>query len=577
MMASYTIAHLKLGMTLQETGVGDIKGRLGVYLTNTLDEPKFSVWGEGSMFIGLQESIAEESRVASRVKKEYPIMVVIGNPPYSGESMNPHYTDNDVYKVEPGGHMKLKERNSKWINDDYVKFIRFGESLIEKNQEGIVAMITAHGYLDNPTFRGMRWHLRKTFDKICTIDLHGNTRKKEINIDGSKDENVFDIMSGVSIIFCIKKSNIKHKDLAAVSVSDLYGTRHSKFETLDNSSIENIKWIELPADADIWRVEGKNKKEYLEGFLLSEIFNIFSVGIVTGRDAISISESKEILRRNIVQYAKDKNFEYENEKAIKINYRPFDVRYVYYDKQFIERGRWDVMQYFANKENIGMIFKRGGIEEKSSPIFVSEYISESRSWSRPGMQGIESTAPLYVYIEQSEKIANLNKEIWQNINEIVGETKPEDIFDYIYAYLHSPRYREKYKEFLKADFPRVPYPKTKEEFWNLVPFGTKLRGLHLLSDTILSKPITTFSITGSNEVEKISYKNGDVYINDEQYFGGVPEVAWNFYIGGYQPAQKWLKDRRGKVLSNNDIEHYQKMIVSLVETDNVMKEIDQIM
>lgn len=268
MMASYTIAHLKLGMTLQETGVRELKGRLGVYLTNTLDDA-IDYSTQGTLF-GFLDSIADESKSASRIKKEYPIMAVIGNPPYSGISQNKHYTENSAYKVEPGGLTKLQEKKN-WLDDDYVKFIRFAESLVERNQEGVIGMITAHGYIDNPTFRGMRWHLRTTFDKIYILDLHGNSNKKEVSPDGSKDENVFDIKTGVSIILGVKKrENLKQKRPAQIYQADFYGSRKSKNERLDAESLETISWNLLPEDADIWRVEGEGREEYQGGFSISE-------------------------------------------------------------------------------------------------------------------------------------------------------------------------------------------------------------------------------------------------------------------------------------------------------------------
>ncbi len=181
--------------------------------------------------------------------------------------------------------------------------------------------------------------------------------------------------------------------------------------------------------------------------------------------------------------------------------------------------------------------------------------------------------PLYLYADNGEKIPNLKKEIWKKINEIADDATPENILDYVYAYLHSPIYRETYKEFLKTDFPRVPYPQSKEEFWRLVPLGTKLRELHLMTAPECNNLITTYPETGSDTVEKIIYKDGRVYINETQYFGAVPSVAWNFYIGGYQPAQKYLKDRKSSRLTNAEIEHYQKIIVVLLETDKIMKDI----
>ena len=206
---------------------------------------------------------------------------------------------------------------------------------------------------------------------------------------------------------------------------------------------------------------------------------------------------------------------------------------------------------------------------------VTDKISDLRTYSNPGSLGTDYVFPLYLYTEDELKIPNLKKEIVDSVEKIIGKTSPEDIFDYIYAVLHSPNYREKYKEFLKIDFPRVPYPKDKEIFKKLVEFGRELRILHLLESPKLNKPITSYDITGDNLVEKVLYKDGSVYINKTQYFGNVPEVTWNFYIGGYQPAQKWLKDRKGRTLSNDEITHYQKIIVVLVETDRIMKEIDK--
>jgi len=161
---------------------------------------------------------------------------------------------------------------------------------------------------------------------------------------------------------------------------------------------------------------------------------------------------------------------------------------------------------------------------------------------------------------------------------------PIDILDYIYAVLHSPTYREKYKEFLKIDFPRVPYPKDKETFWQLVKLGGEIRQIHLLESPIVEKYITQYPIGGNNEVSKPRFTPsplgragvGSVYINESQYFDNAPEVAWNFFIGGYQPAQKWLKDRKERTLEFDDILHYQKIIVALSETDRIMKEIDKI-
>lgn len=598
MMASYTIAHLKIAMTLTKEQVIDFKQRLGIYLTNTLDTPHTQEL-QSSLF-GVVESIALESKLASQVKREHPIMVVMGNPPYSGISQNKHYTENEVYKVEPGGKERLKEKKN-WLDDDYVKFIRFAESMIEKNGEGVIGMITAHGYIDNPTFRGMRWHLRKTFDSIYVLDLHGNSNKKETAPDGGKDENVFDIKTGVSIIFGVKKrtKNAEEKPLATVHQADFYGTRNSKCSALNTETVATLKWNTLPADADVWRVEGAGKTEYQKGFSVAELFPKSTTGIVTMGDSFIVDESKERLSKrvdeflenditeselrhkydlgkNYAQWVIDNKADIQNDesKIVPLAYRPFDIRYTYFDNKLVWRPRTDVMQHFLSSENIGIIAMRQATDDTPyNHIIVTNNISDNR-FMYSG-KGITIQMPLYLY-DNGVKTSNLNAEIVKEIEGAVGTTAPEDILDYVYAVLHSPKYRTTYGEFLKSDFPRVPYPKDKATFWKLVPLGTKLRNLHLLTDAEVGKRITSFPITGSNEVEKPVFKNGRVYINETQYWDGVPEAVWNFYIGGYQPAQKYLKDRKGSVLTNAEFENYEKMIVALNETIKVMKEIDTV-
>lgn len=606
MMASYTVAHLKLALTLQNTGIAEFKQRLGIYLTNTLDEAH-DVALQSSLF-GFLDSITEESKLASEVKRDYPIMVVMGNPPYSGESMNPHYTGNNVYKFELGGKEKLKEKNSKWINDDYVKFIRFAESMVEKNGEGVIGMITSHGYIDNPTFRGMRWHLRQTFDKIYIVDLHGNSNKKETAPDGTPDKNVFDIKTGVSIIFGVKKySDSKNKkSLATVYQVDLYGKREQKFDSLAKESIESIAWKQLPADCDVWKIEGEGKSEYQKGFSVAELFPVNANSIVTKRDSLTIDDDQKRLWERVNFFidndessvraklklpadVRDWQFEWAKNDLLlsgpsqnhikKISYRPFDVRHIYYtgnSRGFVGWPVEKIMKHYLNDNNVGLLLTKGVRDPIYNHVFITKNISEAIFLSGTTATNAMNL-PLYLYSDDGTKVANLNAKIVADIQAVAGETTPEDILDYIYAVLHSPTYRTTYAEFLKSDFPRVPYLSDKETFWKLVPLGTKLRNLHLLTDPSVHAPVTTFPITGSNEVLKPIWKNGKVYLNDEQYWDGVPEAVWNFYIGGYQPAQKYLKDRKGRQLTNDEFENYEKMIVSLKETIRVMGEIDGVL
>ncbi len=562
MMAPYTIAHLKIAMTLKDSGHKDFKERLGIYLTNSLEESSKS---EDTLFgPGFGQVITEEGKEASKIKNEKPIMVVIGNPPYSGESSNNFESANNLvnkYKFEPGGVTKLKERNPKWINDDYVKFIALAENLVEKNGEGILGYITNHAYLDNPTFRGMRWKLANTFDDIYIIDLHGNSKKKEISPDGTKDENVFNIQQGVAIIIGVKKRGNKNK-VANIYHAETYGKRIKKFEYLS----KEIKYKKIDLDSKYYFFVPKNiegKDDYNKGFSLQDLFTQNSVCIVSGDDEKFIKFKRKEFDPDIIE---------ENIKTL--NYRIFDTRYINYDLKLITRSRIKTMSHFINNDNIGLTFIRNDQGAKNfSHIFISNILTDGHLHP-----GLTYTAPLYLYVEDGSKIPNLKKEIVDEIEKIIGKAEPEDIFDYIYAVLHSPNYREKYKEFLKIDFPRVPYPKDVEFFKKLVELGGELRELHLLESPKVKNFITTFTESGSDEVEAKypKYEKEKVFINAKQYFGNVPEIAWNFYIGGYQPAQKWLKDRRGRKLISEDFEHYQKIIVALVETDRIMKEIDKI-
>jgi predicted helicase len=622
LMASYAMAHLKLDMLLTETGYVPTKDqRLRVFLTNSLEEPHAdsgTLWGN---------LLSEEADQANEVKRDTPVMCVIGNPPYSGESANKGewiMKLMDDYKKEPGGIQKLQERNPKWINDDYVKFLRYGQHYIEKNGQGVLAFINPHGFLDNPTFRGMRWNLLKTYDKIYTIDLHGNSKKKEVSPDGTSDVNVFDIMQGVSINLFVKTGRKKTNELGKVFHFDLFGKREYKYDYLNKHSVSSINYKELPNVTPNYFFVNKDfeaQKGYDIGFKLNELFVLNNVGVVTSRDGFVTSDSKEELVNRIksffildkeeilskydvkennvwkIEDVKQKAKAFEENNITRISYRPFDFKYIYYNNNFIERSRNETMQHFLKNENLGIVFKLGNAEENSSSVMVSKSIIDFRSWSRPGMQGGDYISPLYLYpidkgqqtIDQSiERTPNLNTEIVNQIADKLGLTftnekeitngtfAPIDILDYIYAVLHSPTYREKYKEFLKIDFPRVPYPKDQDSFWKLVKLGGEIRQIHLLESPLVEKPISKYPMTGTNIVGKLKYENGKVFINETQYFEGVPEVAWNFYIGGYQPAQKWLKDRKDRELQIDDIRHYLKIIVALFETDRLMKEIDSV-
>ncbi len=593
LMASYAVAHLKLDMLLSETGYQhQSEKRLHVYLTNSLEESNneprtlFAQW------------LSREATEANVIKRDCPVMVVIGNPPYSGESQNKGkwiMSLMEDYKKEPGGKRPLNERNPKWLNDDYVKFIRLAQHYIEKRGEGIIGFINPHGYLDNPTFRGMRWNLLKTFDKIYTIDLHGNSKKKETCPDGSKDENVFDIMQGVSINLFVKTGRKDKDELGKVYHKDLYGLRQQKYDFLDGATLEKVGYEEMKPMAPMYFFVPKNfdlQEEYDKGFKVDELFNVSSVSVVTAKDAILVDMNEN----NLFAKVKQEYGSADSSLIKRYNYRPFDDRFVYYDVQKIERPRETTMRQMVH-QNIALLTCRQLAGNEWKHVSVADgIVDDCRVSSKTKERGY--VFPLYVYKEnmgKEECIVNFNTEMYEKIakglnyyacaesnvlidpiSDYNGVLYPQDLFDYIYAVLHSPSYRERYKEFLKIDFPRIPCPTDWEKFRDLVELGEELRQLHLMED-MPSKTGITFPVAGSLQVNCYRWQENRVYINAEQYFDGVPESAWQFFIGGYQPAQKWLKDRKGMTLSFEDVKHYGSIIYVLQQTERLMGDIDNLM
>jgi predicted helicase len=554
-------------------------------------------------------------------------MCVIGNPPYSVSSNNRSpWIQNLIADYK-------KELNERKINldDDYIKFIRYGQHYIDKNGEGILAYISANSFIDGVTHRQMRRNLLESFDKVYILDLHGNAKKKEVCPDGSVDQNVFDIMQGVSINIFIKTGKKKKNELGQVFHSELYGKREFKYNALNNNSILNIKWNLLLNTSPNYFFVIKNFEEanvYELGFKIIDIFKIYGSGFKTERDAVTIHFSQNSIKQTVSDFkyldeneirqkynlgkdARDwgvlraKNDIVKNDRPEfykKVVYRPFDERFTYFtgtSKGFIGTPGTKVNSQLL-KDNVALLFKRQ-CKQKFSYVFLVNKPCESCTFESAFANNI--SFPLYHYpdssfqqslLETSERTPNLNLEIIAQIeksldltfvNEKISDLKcfaPIDILDYIYAVLHSPSYRETYKEFLKIDFPRVPYPTDADKFWKLVEIGTQIRELHLLESPLTENYITGYPEDGDNIVTKPRFVStslndrGQVYINETQYFSDVPEIAWNFYIGGYQPAQKWLKDRKERELSYEDILHYQKIIVALAETDRLMKEVDKV-
>jgi type I restriction-modification system DNA methylase subunit len=612
LMASYAMCHMKLDMILTELGYKPTGSppRLSVYLTNSLEE------GEPiDQALPFTQWLSREAKGANTIKRDMPIMCVIGNPPYLGEGGKSEGwigTLMEDYKKEPGGKVKLQERNPKWLNDLYVKFIRLSSHMIEKNGEGILGFITNHGYLDNPTFRGMRWHLLNTFDRIWVLDLHGNAKKKEVTPEGKPDKNVFDIQQGVAIIIAVKKKG-NRKRLAEVMHGDLWGERASKYTALRDTALSTpiFESLESPAPQHPFvRGDYSALAQYSIGFLLSEYMPVHGNGIVTKRDKLNIHHTREGVEQLAHDFltlsedsfrkkyclpkdVRDWRFEWAKQDVaeqgstvpiIEIGYRLFDRRYIFYSGRARGVVGWPVrqiMRHYIVGENIGLLTSKAHRDTVFAHAFITARPTEAIHFSATTGSNAMNF-PLYLYpdeqdLDQTRRV-NFDAKLYAKLQELAthpdhGTPDEVTVFDYIYGVLHCPAYRETYAEFLKIDFPRIPWPASPDEFWDVSAKGKELRKLHLMDPAAIGETPYPFTGDGDNVVGKPRFEDGKVWINDTQYFNCAPKVSWGFYIGGYQPAQKWLKDRKGRALSFEDVKHYQRILKILSETDRIMKEI----
>ena len=625
LMAPYAICHLKLAL---EIGGTDAKfkmpdgQRLGVFLTNTLEEAHESV--AGALFA---HEIAQEAAGADAVKREKPVMVVLGNPPYSGHSANKGAWIKGLVDRYKCGFPELKKpAQAKWLSDDYVKFIRFAQWRIELTGEGVLGFVTNHSYLDNPTFRGMRHSLMQTFDKIYLLDLHGNAKKKERTPGGGKDENVFDIQQGVAVSLFVKHADTDDAP-AQVFHADLWGEREAgpgggKYGWLAANDIKTTEWAELAPKPPLYLFVPRDERlidEYKAAWPIPAIFapnGDPAPGIVTTHDQFAISWTREEAvskverllatkseeeAREIWRLCSQDQWRYERaklkladdswrERIAPILYRPFDMRTTVFDHNVAVHRRERVMRHMLAGPNVGLCVGRAGAvigSNKWNVAFISRNSSDFNLFRRGG----NCLFPLYTYGKGMRK-ANLDQEFVAEISSAIGleflsegggnltaKFGPEDVFHYIYAVLHSPEYRRRYADFLKSDFPRIPLSDDLALFAALAGLGKRLASLHLMEAE--GKDTPAFPCRGDNRISKIHYAPptdvlpGRAWINSKQYFAGVAPETWDFTIGGYRPAEKWLKDRKGRVLSFDDITHYCRICAALAETPCIMARIDR--
>jgi type I restriction-modification system DNA methylase subunit len=598
MVAPYTIAHIKLDMVLRETGYEPTDDRrLRVFLTNSLESPSKEPRG-------VFNAISAEADGADRVKRDMPVMVILGNPPYNVSSSN-----KGTWILQLAEDYKhITEQNKQPLSDDYIKFIRLGEWFVQKNGKGILAYINNNSFLDGLIHRQMRLHLLQTFDDIYVVNLHGSVKKRETAPDGSKDEGVFNIQQGVCINIFVKGKE-SPTSLARVHYCDLYGLREKKFSELDNGQgILERTLQELTPVAPYYFFVPKDfslEKEYKQHFSIAELMPNNICGIVTGRDKLNVQTSKETCQEiiNDVQtldllaletkyhLQKDsrdwsKSLAQKDVRSHKVSiepyfYRPFDKRFIPYTgyaKGINEYPRKSMYDDLSIEGNLSLITTRQLSTFDFQHVFVSEVISDKCSLSSQTREA-SYVFPLYVLLDDlgvKKKMLNFNPNIYNKVCQGLGfEPEPEQLFSYIYAVLHSPSYRKRYGEFLKIDFPRIPYPTDKGEFERLAGLGQQLIDLHLMRHSDEWETTVGFPQAGNNVVESIAYDDGKVRINSSQFFSNVSEEVWNTYIGGYQPAQKWLKDRKGTRLEAADVYHYERMVYALEHTLLIVQDIDR--
>lgn len=561
MVAPYAIGHLKMSLILEELGRPLEKGeRFHLYLTNALDLRELV-----QSSLPYMSNLSRESHEAGKVKKDLAVTVILGNPPWSGHSANQGLGQDAAYREALG------ERNTKWLQDDYVKFLRFAQRKVDEAGEGIVAFVTNHSYLDNPTFRGMRRSLMETFDEMYLLDLHGNGKKKEKAPDGRPDANVFeDVRQGAAVAIFLKKPGLPKRILRA----DLWGSRSDKLRWLAEHDVETTDWTRIDPAGPAFLFSPRDavlEAEYGQGVPLTEIFPERSVGIVTGRDAFVIDTDPAALQRRIRSLRETgdspeapretpswtlsgavktlrKDWTWEK-RFHSLLYRPFDLRTVFYAPYLVERPRERMMRHML-ADNLGLIVPR---QAKEGPgALVTDTLVAHKAVSA---YDINSLFPLYLDQEQGRleghgRIPNLEAGCLRLLAARLGEEpSPELVLQYVYAVLYSPPYRHRYGDLLRADFPRIPLPRDRGSFLELAGLGAVLIDLHLLRSDRLERSGIRFT--------------------EEQRFEGIEPEVWAYRVGGYQVLSQWLAARTGRSLRLDEIEEFRRIAVALRETRRI--------
>jgi hypothetical protein len=612
MMAPYAIAHMKIGLKLAETGYQfGSEERARIYLTNAL-EP----WVRQLPLINF-DALAHEAIAVNDIKRHKRFTVVVGNPPYSNfGQLNKNPFIHGLLEDYKRG---LCERKLN-LDDDFIKFIRFSQHIIHSSGTGVFGMITNSTFLDGVTHRKMRETLIQAFPISIFLNLHGNTKRKEIPPHNVANENVFDIMQGVSISLMVKPVK---KINTAIHYCDVWGTREDKYETLNRSKCR-IGGVMLNPTSDRFFLVEKDflgADEYDVWPSIKSVFPLHSLGIETSRDDFAVAFEKSTIVDRVSdlcstatdvairdKYGLDDKRDWTLPDARRIlreipdilplircvQYRPYDVRFVCYFDAIVTWPRHEVLDNLL-QNNLALICVRNSREDSTSNFYCARHIADKAVISSRDnatifpLHRLDSGDSGSLFSRSGTNTShNFSLGFLKSLVACLGEPAqgdslpagltPEDILHYIYAVFHSPGYRSRYAEFLKIDFPRLPLTWKLELFRALAQLGGELVALHLLESPTLNQRMTELIGSRNPEVEKPAWSKDTVWVDKRQTTGfvGVPEAVWSFHIGGYQVCHKWLKDRKGRTLSDEDIAHYHKIVVSLNETIRLMQEIDAV-
>ncbi len=666
LIAPYAIAHLNLSQAFKEEFKKPLKENdaLQIILTNTLIQPSETI-----AYRGLQPIFEKELKSAQEIKKDENILIITGNPPYSGASSNEGLFEWEVkatYGIEPkfqtieieknvkltdkiqtllnniqtqkeGGsknalkelknlHSKYKlqkEKNPKWLLDDYVKFMRFAQNKIESLGHGLFGFISNNAFLDNPTFRGLRRSLLECYDELYILNLHGNARKKEETPQGAKDENVFNIMQGVSINLFVKKAQATKQK---IHYYDVYGERAEKYAFLAQNDLNSIEWLELTPREPFYLLlplETRLLEEYEQGFSVQDMFQVGGTGICSKRDHVVFHKKKESLlellkdfstlepselRRkydigddsrdwrlnNAIKEVKT-NIKRLEEYIVSCQYRPFDYRWTYYtpnSRTFLAYPVYDVFKHMLppqtnpktpnqTRKNVALITSRRFCQSQKSGVgFVSNKISDLRTWTCPGMEGGDYVNPLYHNPNYTE---NFTPEFRSFIDKHYSHPfEPLEVLGYIYALLYSPHYRKRYEDFLKNDYPKILFTNNKDLFRALSLLGIELIGLHVLNKESLNHSFEKLKDATIGEscykeahdriIKKPAYNEPEqrLYINHSAYFSGVSEEIYHYMIGGYGVLDKYLKSHKNEPCNFDHVSNIIKVIARTIEIQKTL-------